>query len=67
MVECVGCTIWTVILVFLSERILRGEGHNGGSYALNGVPALTHISVDFWGAFGQLYLFLGWGVSNITD
>jgi len=45
----------------------RGRTQWGGGYALNGVPALTHISVDFWGAFGQLYLFLGWGVSNITD
>jgi len=38
----------------------------GGGYAFNGVSALTDISVNFWGSFGQLYLFLGWGVSNVA-
>ena len=70
MVECVGCTIWTVILVILSERIVKGEGHNKGGggrgYALNGVSALADISVDFWGAFGHFYLFLGLGVSHVA-
>lgn len=60
VMECVRCTIWTIILNYhyhhnniISEEEGRGRE---GFYAFNRIPTLTDICVNFGGSFCHLDL-----------